>query len=269
MRSKQDVLDVAITAARLAGDCIRKFRLDANFAISRKEGERNLVTQADLEAEAVILETIRTYYPKDALLTEEAHPDTVDGLLGPLWVIDPVDGTTNFAQGHMHVGVSLAYVENGETQVGVVYAPFLGETFTALRGEGAWLNGVAIRCSSATRLVDALVGTGFPYERHDIDLVVERVRRVLGACRDIRRAGAASLDLCWTACGRLDIFYESLKPWDMAAAALIAHEAGARVGHVGGVPPSAVLPPEILGEELLVAPPALFDDMERLLLVSH
>ncbi len=264
-RDLDSVLALARDAAVRAGEAIRARRANAGFGVTRKDGERNLVTDADLEAEAVILEYIRKSRPGDAILSEESQPSVTHGLDGPLWIIDPVDGTTNFAHGHAHVGVSIAFADEGKLQVGVVHAPFLCETFTAIRGRGAWLDGASITCSRTEKLVDALVGTGFPYERTQMEPVLERVRRVLGACRDLRRAGAASLDLCWTACGRLDAFYESLMPWDMAAGGLIAREAGARVGHTVSTPPSLPIPEEIWGEELLVASPALYPQLERLL----
>lgn len=269
VRKQREILAIALKAARSAGEIIAKIRRDGTFQVSRKDGERNLVTIADLEAEQEILRIIREAYPDHEILSEESLSSTDRELgKGPLWVIDPVDGTTNYAQGHVHVGVSIAYAEDGVVQVGVVHAPFLEETFTAMRGVGAWRNNQPITCSQATRLVDALVATGFPYERTDLALILRRVSQVLNGCRDIRRLGAASIDICWTACGRLDVFYETLAPWDFAAGALIAREAGATVGHIGGPPPGLLRPLELWGEHLLIAPPQLFTAMERLLLDS-
>ena len=266
-RDRSVILETATRAAVEAGELIAKMRAEGGVTITRKEGERNLVTQADLQAEKRILEILRESFPDDAVLTEETHPD-IDRAAAeadPLWIVDPVDGTTNYAQGHFHVGVSIAYSEFGEVVAGVVHVPFLNETYRAIRDAGATLNGHKIECSKATRVVDALVGTGFPYDRTDISAVILRLSRVLNSCRDVRRNGAASLDLCWTACGRLDAFYETLMPWDMAAGGLIAREAGVRVGHIGGTRNDLPLPPELWGGELLLAAPAIYEALDRLL----
>ncbi len=266
-RDRLKVLEVSQRASLEAAEIISQLRRSNSVVINQKDGARNLVTQADLQAEQRILEVIRESFPEDAVLTEETHPEMslAAAKAGPLWIIDPVDGTTNYAQGHLHVGISIAYAEFGEVVVAVVEAPFLGESFHAIKGEGSYLNRERISGSQKKKLVEALVGTGFPYEREDISAVIARITRVLKSCRDVRRNGAASLDLCWTACGRLDAFYETLMPWDMAAGGLIAREAGVRVGHIGGTREDLPLPPELWGGDLLLACPGIYEELDLLL----
>ncbi len=258
-RNLAEVLAVAKAAAEEAGKFIAGIRSGGPVEITYK-GERDLLTAADLGAEKIILTAIRDAFPDDAILSEEASPTlrSKADYLGPLWIIDPVDGTTNFAQGHHQVGVSIAFAEGGETKVGVVAAPFLEETFTAIRGEGAWLNGKRIRVSAETNLRRGLIGTGFPYVRDNIAPLVKRLARVLSTCRDLRRLGAASLDLSWVACGRLEGFYETLMPWDVAAGLLVAREAGAAIGRIDPLPPGTVLPEELCGEGIICACPGIF-----------
>lgn len=259
MRDLKHVLQVTLDAAKQAGKFIVAEREKGEFHISFK-GERDLVTEADLGAEKIILSVIRAAFPNDAILSEEASPNEKD-FSGPLWIIDPIDGTTNFAQGHPQVGVSIAFSEGGLTQVGVVHAPFLNETFSAIRGSGSWLNDKRLQVVDETKFSRALVGTGFPYKRDKLGPLIKRLENVLAHCRDLRRLGAASLDISWVACGRLQGFYESLSPWDMAAACLIAREAGARVGHIYGLPADAGFPEELYGLDLIVACPGIYEEL--------
>jgi myo-inositol-1(or 4)-monophosphatase len=183
-----------------------------------------------------------------------------------LWILDPIDGTTNYAHGHPQVGVSIGFMYQRQIRAGVVHAPFMGETFTAIRGGGAKLNGKPIKVSGTTELKKALVATGFPYRRDSLDQIIGRVRAVLENCRDVRRIGAGSLDICWVACGRLDAFYETLSAWDIAAATLIAREAGANVGNMVDYDNSgSAFPPDLFGEWLVTANPVLYPKIFELL----
>ena len=149
-------------------------------------------------------------------------------------------------------------------QAGVVRCPFFDETFTARRGQGARLNGQPIQASACNELARALIGTGFPYDADARVALLERLRLMLGHCRDIRRVGSAASDLCWVAMGRLDGFCEAIKSWDLAAAAFIAREAGARVGHLG--PVKGDMPEELYGVDLVVAAPGIYEELRALLL---
>ena len=169
---------------------------------------------------------------------------------------DPIDGTVNYAHGHIQSAVSIAYCEHGQITLGVVYNPFTDELFSAELGQGAKLNGATIRVADETNLRRAIIATGFPYIKEGIDDMVERVRSILHHCADIRRLGSAALDICWLAAGRLDGYYESLSLWDFAAARLIAAEAGAVCGHFGAVPED--VDPQFFNKNLLIANPALY-----------
>ena len=255
---------IAVDAVHEAGTRIVAIRNEGDIGLASK-GDRNPVTRADLEAEAIILSRIRDAFPEHRILSEESSPE-VTGLdaEGPLWIVDPVDGTSNYAYGLAQVGVSVALAWDGEIQLGVVHAPFLNETFTAVRGGGAKCNDRPIRPSTTVRMIDSLVGTGFPYLRENIDPLVTRVHTMLAQCRDLRRLGAASLDICYVACGRLDAYYETVCTWDMAAGALIAREAGAIVGQSRDYS-DGLYPPELDPREMLVAAPGVFDGIRELL----
>lgn len=256
-------LAIAQDIAHEAGERIKRARQQANFEQSYKYGSE-LVTEVDVAIDEYIATALEEAFPGEPRLTEELSPDRdVLGQDGPLWIVDPIDGTVNFAHGHHHVAVSIAWAVDGKTRLGVVHAPFLDETFTALRGEGARLNGQVIATAQTDRLEEALVGTGFPYDRDARPPLLRRLQLVLERCRDIRRNGAAALDLCAVACGRLDAYYESVSPWDFAAGLLIAREAGAKTGHVYRCPDG--IPPELYGENLLVTAPALHGELKKLI----
>jgi myo-inositol-1(or 4)-monophosphatase len=223
---------LALTVALEAGKLIKKLRGES-FEVSHK-GPRDLVTSADLAADALICQRIRAQFPEHAILSEESAPNLdLQRVQGPLWVIDPIDGTTNYALGHYQSAVSIAFYFAGKGVAGAVYAPFLDEMFFAERGHGAFLNQTRLRRAAET-LGDALVATGFPYRREPevVARLACRARSILLHCRDLRRLGAASLDVCWVACGRLGAYYESVNPWDIAAARIIATEAGAACGNI-------------------------------------
>lgn len=266
------ILSLALECAESAGKIISDIRASRSLGITHK-GTRDLLTQADLQSEKDILSRIRARYPDHAILSEEAGQKLSPAeLAGPLWVVDPVDGTTNFAHDLAHVGISIGFIENGIGQVGVVGAPFLGELFHATIGGGAFLNNQRIKAAQLTNLEEVLVATGFPYDRSNgLKEIRDQAYRVLTSCRDIRRLGAASLDICYVACGRFGAYFESVRPWDMAAGAVIAKEAGAMVGHHAGPilgdrhPDAEELPEAINGGNLVVATAGIFDSFKNLL----
>lgn len=226
-------LTLAVDAALAAGHEIKRIRDSGEVSISFKTGNNDLVTTADIAAERIILERIKAACPDAKFLAEESSTlsSTPPDFKGEWWIIDPVDGTTNYAYGQPQVGVSIAMAIDGVVQVGVINAPFLNEIFHAVKGRGAYKNNQPISVSGCNKLINALVSTGFPYERSNVDSITSSLGKVLKNCRDMRRAGAASLDLAWVACGRLDAFYETLAPWDIAAGGLIVREAGGVTGN--------------------------------------
>lgn len=263
-QDKTGVLNRAGHIARGAGDLIRELQRRHAFQVEYKGGVEP-VTTADVACDGYIREELAAAYPSHRVLSEEttgADWTTMD-LSGPLWIVDPIDGTANFAHGHPYVNVSIAFAVDGVVQVGVVHAPFLNETYTAVKGEGARCNGTPIRVAPATELRRAVVGTGFPYQKPDLDPLVDRVRRLLTGCQDIRRACAPALDICYVGAGRLDAHTETLNPWDVAASGLIAVEAGARRSHL--TPVSDGVPEDLCGEGIVVAAPGIHDDLVSLL----
>lgn len=260
-------LDIARNAALLAGQEIMATRASAIKQVSFKT-PKDLVTPADLAAEKIIIESIRKNFPLDAVLAEESSPAYTNQAVmhGPIWIIDPIDGTTNFAHQHPHCCISIAYAEDGLVQFGVVHAPFYNETFHAVRDGGAFLNDQPIKIRPIEELKDALIATGFVYRQATHTQVMSQLARVVAASRDVRRIGAAALDISWVACGRLDAFYESpLSPWDVAAARLIATEAGARAGFVDGPGPNEVVPEEFFAKDIIISSPIIFDQLRSVL----
>lgn len=223
---------------------------EAAEGVQRKSTRTDLVSDADRETEALIVDALAAERPEDGLLAEEGA--SRDGSSGRRWVVDPLDGTINFLFGIPAWAVSVA-VEDGEgVLAGVVHDPVRGETFSALRGSGAWLGEARLRVTDRDRLDTALVATGFGYDAAQRARQAALLVEVLPRVRDIRRAGAAALDLCSVACGRVDGFYEhGLQPWDSAAGALIAAEAGARVESLDGPPPGLMAAAPGVAEELL------------------
>jgi myo-inositol-1(or 4)-monophosphatase len=218
-------LEVALKAARAGVETVREYR-DKALNIKQK-GYHDLVTDADLASEKTILGIILDHFPDDAVLAEEtADHSTLDE--SRTWIVDPIDGTTNFAHGFPIYCVSVALWENGEPRVGVVIEINRDEEFTAVKGEGAMLNGEPISVSDKNNHKHAFVATGFPYnDLSMVDTYLKLFRHLMQQLQGIRRPGAASYDLCCVACGRFDGFYEySLHAWDVAAAALIIQEAG-------------------------------------------
>lgn len=259
-------LDLAISIAEEAGRMITKARKEQGFAHHLKK-DNELVTDVDIAVDELIRQRLEEHFPGEARLSEELAPESALQVDAPrLWVVDPIDGTVNFAQGLRHVAVSIGWMENGVAKVGVVHAPFLGETFSAAEGLGAFCNGQPIKPSSAVSLAHTLVGTGFPYRKEARKVLLKRLEAVLDHCQDIRRNGAAALDICDIACGRLDAYYETVSPWDFVGGWVIAREAGARVGHLYEVPQA--IPTDLYPEHLLIAAPGVYDAMEELLLAA-
>ena len=227
-----DYLQTAIDLGRAAGDIL-------SFYASREKlvefkGHANLVTIADKKSEELIISGILGRYPGHSILAEES------GVTQPgasvKWVIDPVDGTTNFAHGYPFYCVSIGVEENGEIVCGTVYDPVRDEMFSAGRGQGAYCNGERLQVSKVEQLSQALLITGFPYNfRESLDTVIDQFRKFLVASQAVRRGGSAALDLCYVAAGRLDGFWElNLQPWDTAAGRIILEEAGGRVTNFEG-----------------------------------
>lgn len=229
-------LATAVEIVLRAGE-IQMARRESGFRVEKK-GAIDLVTEVDLECERVCRAVIAERFPDHTILAEElSAPD--DAASSPhRWVFDPLDGTTNYAHGLPVFCASLALEIDGRAAVGAIYDPTRRELFTAERGVGAFLNGVPLRVSSTAVLLDSLLVTGFPYDVHKrTDELVEMFAAFLGTARAVRRLGSAALDLCYVAAGRFEGFWEQhLKPWDVAAGALIAAEAGGRVSGMDGSP---------------------------------
>ena len=227
--------NLAERAARRAGDHLcERF---GNAGQVDLKGAIDLVTEADHAAEELVVSTIRSERPGDAVLAEERGADGgAAGDAGVRWIIDPLDGTTNFARSFPMFAVSVGAELRGELVAGAVHVPMLGEMFTAARGGGATLNGAPIRVSTTPRLERAFLATGFPYYiRTNPDNNLDHFARFATRALAIRRAGAAALDLAYVACGRFDGFWElRLKPWDLAAGALLVREAGGRLSEIDG-----------------------------------
>ncbi len=235
---RMEVLGVVEEIAREAGCLVRGAFPRSGLSRVEFKGVVNPVTETDTAAEALILERLRAAFPRHRILAEESGGDDWRAAGPPIWLVDPLDGTNNFAHGFPHVGISLALVEGGEPVVGVVYDPLRDETFTAAAGKGAWLNGEPVHVSGVARLGDGFLATGFPYDRRTApDNNVGRLDLFLRRSQGVRRAGAATLDLAYVACGRFDGFWEiRLKPWDVAAGVLLVREAGGRATDFAGYP---------------------------------
>jgi myo-inositol-1(or 4)-monophosphatase len=255
-----DLVDELVTVAcRLAvegGDRAMTGRGGRPLDITTKSTATDLVTVLDRAAEETIVAGLADLRPTDAILGEEGTHR--DGTSGVSWFVDPIDGTTNFVYGIPQWATSVAAGDADGTLAGAVYVPAMGELFAAGRGRGASLNGAPITCSGRTDVSLALVATGFSYRPAERRRQAAVVEHLIGSVRDIRRIGSAAIDLCYAACGRVDAYYEAgLNPWDVTAGELIAREAGCRSGDFDGGPPSA--------DRLLVATPAIFDELVRLL----
>lgn len=225
-------LRTALACAQQAGAQIRKAWGGAKGV--RHKGEIDLVTETDLLCEALIVGALRAAFPADAIVAEEGARS--EGESGRTWYIDPLDGTTNFAHGLPHCCVSICLQGEEGPLVGVVYDVFRQWAFYAQRGLGAWREGQRLRVSHTAALGEALVATGFPYDRrHNPDNNIDRAGRILLRAQGLRRAGSAALDLAWLAAGWLDAYWEDrLKPWDLAAGVLLVQEAGGVISDLFG-----------------------------------
>lgn len=251
-----EVAALALQLGREAGALLLESQADPG-AIATKTSATDLVSAVDRASERLIVDAVRRARPHDGIVGEEGTSDP--GTSGWRWVIDPLDGTINYLYGLPAYAVSIAVEHRGHAVVGVVAQPAHRETFSAIRGRGAANNGQPIAAGGQSELATALVGTGFSYEADRRRAQAGVLARVLPEVRDIRRAGAASVDLCWVACGRLDGYYEhGLQPWDFAAGSLIVTEAGGRSGDLDGNAPSTRC--------TVATAPALFEPLRRLLM---
>jgi myo-inositol-1(or 4)-monophosphatase len=249
------LLALAVGLATEAGEMLAGAVDRLDLGIVTKTTATDLVTDLDKAVERLLVDGLLAARPDDGVLGEEGADRA--GSSGVRWIIDPVDGTTNFVYGYPGFNVSVAAEVDGRVVAGCVVDPLHRDVFCATLGGGATRNGIAISCRDTTDLATALVGTGFSYDRERRRRQAVVLTHVLPEVRDIRRQGAAAVDLCWVACGRLDAYFErGLQPWDHAAGGLVATEAGARVEDLDGNPTSS--------EFTIAAPPALFDPLREL-----
>ena len=228
------LLNVAVMAARKAGSTLIRKMVNLDKLKVEQKGHNDYVSDADRAAEKSVVDTIQRHYPDHAILAEESgavgESDTV-------WIIDPLDGTTNYLHGFPVWAVSIGVQVKGRVEHGVVYDPLRQELFTASRGQGAQLDGRRIRVSGQQQMERALLGTGFPFRQADLEIsaYLNMLSKSIRNTSGVRRAGAAALDLCYVAAGRLDAFFETgLAPWDLAAGGLIIREAGGIISGLDG-----------------------------------
>jgi myo-inositol-1(or 4)-monophosphatase len=230
------MLNIAVKAARAAGSVINRASLDIEKVQVENKGVNDFVTEVDKHAEAVIIDTLLQAYPGHGILAEESGRSLGAQDSEFVWIIDPLDGTTNFIHGFPQYAVSIALAWRGVVQQAVVYDPNRNDLFYASRGRGAYLNDRRLRVSKRLRLADSLIGTGFPFRKGDnFKRYMKMFEEISQQCAGLRRPGAASLDLCYVAAGYYDGFFETgLSPWDIAAASLIITEAGGLIGNFSG-----------------------------------
>ncbi len=230
------MLNTAIKAARLAGSIINRAALDIEIIKVGSKGPNDFVSEVDRNAERIIIETLLGAYPGHGILAEESGREHGARDSEFTWIIDPLDGTTNFLHGFPVYAVSIALAHRNVVQQAVVYDPTRNDLFFASKGRGAFLNDRRLRVSKRTRLADSLIGTGFPFRKGDnFKRYVKMFEAVMQSCAGLRRPGAAALDLCYVAAGYYDGFFETgLQPWDMAAGSLLITEAGGLIGNFTG-----------------------------------
>jgi myo-inositol-1(or 4)-monophosphatase len=230
------MLNTAIKAARAAGSIINRAALDLEVLKIGTKGPNDYVSEVDRAAEAAIIEILLEAYPGHAILAEESGREHGAKHSEYTWIIDPLDGTTNFLHGFPVYAVSIGLAFRGKVEQGVVYDPTRNDLFFASKGRGAFLNDRRLRVSKRTRITDALIGTGFPFRKGDnFKRYVKMFEEVMQHCAGLRRPGAAALDLCYVAAGYYDGFFETgLNPWDVAAGSLIITEAGGLIGNFTG-----------------------------------
>ena len=248
--------ELAAELATRAGRQVLAARRDGIVTADTKSSATDIVTEHDRASEQLIVGALRAARPHDGIVGEEGTAD--EGTSGIHWLIDPIDGTTNFLYGLPGYAVSIAAADAEGALAGAVYVPATDELFVAARGQGATLNGATIHCSSTTEISQALLATGFSYHPELRRAHMRRLQHVIGEVRDIRRMGAAAPDLCYVAAGRLDAYFEEhLGPWDLAAGELIAREAGCVSGDLSGGP--------VRPAQVLVSNPTLFELIRALL----
>jgi myo-inositol-1(or 4)-monophosphatase len=230
------MLNIAIKAARTAGAIINRASLDVDTLKVNTKAPNDFVTEVDHAAEQAIIETLLTAYPGHGILAEESGRSLGAQHSDYVWIIDPLDGTTNFIHGLPVYCVSIALAFRGKVEQAVVYDPTRNDLFMASKGRGAFLNDKRLRVSKRTRLADALIGTGFPFRKGDnFQRYLKMLEAVLPHCAGVRRPGSAALDLCYVAAGYYDGFFETgLQPWDVAAGSLLITEAGGLIGNFTG-----------------------------------
>ncbi|NLE46343.1 MAG: inositol monophosphatase [Chloroflexi bacterium] len=261
-----EVLQVAVDTAIEAGGIIRTAFPRTVLPHVRYKGAVNPVTDTDTATESFIINRLLTAFPDHRILAEEGgfvngNQTPAGATDAPMWVVDPLDGTNNFAHGFPHIAISLALQIEGQTVVGVIHDPLRGETFAAMRDGGCTLNGETVHASPTAHLADAFLGAGFPYDRRTAaDNNTERLDHFLRRSQGVRRAGSAALDLAYVACGRLDGFFEiRLSSWDIAAGVLLVCEAGGQVTDFEG------LPTGLNGETVLASNSLIHQEMLRVI----
>ncbi|MDE2594457.1 MAG: inositol monophosphatase [Burkholderiales bacterium] len=255
------MLNIAIKAARAAGAIINRASLDVERLTVSAKSHNDFVTDVDRAAEEVIIDTILEAYPGHGILAEESGRSRGAKDSDFVWIIDPLDGTTNFIHGFPVYAVSIALAFRGQVQQAVVYDPSRNDLFYASKGKGAYMNDRRIRVSKRTRMLEALVGTGFPFRKGDnFQRYLKMFEDVMVQVAGVRRPGAASLDLCYVAAGFYDAFFETgLSPWDVAAGSLMITEAGGLVGNFTGEPDF------LYQREILAGTPRIYGQMVKTL----
>jgi myo-inositol-1(or 4)-monophosphatase len=255
------MLTTAVKAARRAGNIINRGARDLDRLTVTAKGPKDFVSEVDRAAEAAIVETLHATYPAHAILAEEGTAKGANAAAEHVWIIDPLDGTTNFLHGFPQYCVSIALQHKGHITQAVIYDPVRNDLFTATRGRGAFLNDHRMRVSRRHHLKDCLIGTGFPFrEGSDLDTYVKMMRAMMAETAGLRRPGAAALDLAYVAAGYYDGFWEvGLNPWDVAAGSLLIIEAGGLVGDLEGE--SSYL----YGGQVIAANPRIFAQMVNVL----
>ena len=250
-------LTIAIKAARRAGNLINRAARDLDRLTVTAKGPKDFVSEVDRAAEAAIVETLLDAYPDHAILAEEGTAQGRNAEAENVWIIDPLDGTTNFLHGFPQYCVSVALAQKGQVTQGVIYDPVRNDLFTATRGRGAFLNDRRIRVSRRAHLRDCLIGTGFPFRDGSyLDTYLRMMKTMIEHTAGLRRPGAAALDLAYVAAGFYDGFWEvGLNPWDVAAGSLLVLEAGGLIGDLSGEGDY------LHGGQLIAATPKIFAQM--------
>jgi len=255
------MLSTAVKAARRAGSVINRGARDLDRLTITAKGPKDFVSEVDRAAEAAIVDVLHATYPDHAILAEEGTAKDANAAAEYLWIIDPLDGTTNFLHGLPQYCVSIALQHKGQITQGVIYDPVRNDLFTATRGRGAFLNDHRMRVSRRQHLRDCLIGTGFPFrDGSDVDTYLDMMRKMMIETAGLRRPGSAALDLAYVAAGYYDGFWEiGLNAWDVAAGSLLIVEAGGLVGDLSG--DSAFL----YGGQVIAANPRIFAQMVKVL----